>query len=223
MPVFTYTAMSASGQEVKDEIEAETKETRSPRSRGKKLFATKIRKKQLRRAPKKRAAEVEVLTPKRKMPISIGGVPRKQLVASPGSCPPCRTPGCRFCGRCRFSSSSKSRDCSRRSSAASPTRSKAAEPCPTRWRNTPRRSTSSTSNMINAGELGGVLDHHPVSRLADFMEKAAKLKKKVIGAMIYPAVVISIAVGIVSMIMIFVIPKFDPDLRRTFIGRTARR
>jgi type IV pilus assembly protein PilC len=40
------------------------------------------------------------------------------------------------------------------------------------------------------------------------MEKAAKLKKKVIGAMIYPAVVITIAVGIVSMIMIVVIPKF---------------
>ena len=67
-------------------------------------------------------------------------------------------------------------------------------------------------NMINAGEAGGVLDLI-LSRLADFMEKAAKLKKKVIGAMIYPAVVISIAVGIVSMIMIFVIPKFETDLQ----------
>jgi type IV pilus assembly protein PilC len=63
-------------------------------------------------------------------------------------------------------------------------------------------------NMINAGEAGGVLDLI-LARLADFMEKAAKLKKKVIGAMIYPGVVISIAVGIVSMIMIFVIPKFE--------------
>jgi type IV pilus assembly protein PilC len=62
--------------------------------------------------------------------------------------------------------------------------------------------------MISAGEAGGVLDLI-LSRLADFMEKAAKLKKKVIGAMIYPAVVISIAVGVVSMIMIFVIPKFE--------------
>jgi type IV pilus assembly protein PilC len=62
--------------------------------------------------------------------------------------------------------------------------------------------------MINAGEAGGVLDII-LQRLADFMEKAAKLKKKVIGAMIYPAVVITIAVAIVSMIMIFVIPKFE--------------
>src|SRR5262249_24818551 len=67
-------------------------------------------------------------------------------------------------------------------------------------------------NMINAGEAGGVLDII-LNRLADFMEKAAKLKKKVVGAMIYPAVVISIAVGIVSMIMIFVIPKFETIFR----------
>jgi type IV pilus assembly protein PilC len=62
-------------------------------------------------------------------------------------------------------------------------------------------------NMINAGEAGGVLDLI-LARLAEFMEKAAKLKKKVIGAMIYPCVVISIAVGVVSLIMIVVIPKF---------------
>jgi type IV pilus assembly protein PilC len=48
-----------------------------------------------------------------------------------------------------------------------------------------------------------------LSRLADFMEKAARLKKKVIGAMIYPSVVITIAIGVVTMIMIFVIPKFE--------------
>jgi type IV pilus assembly protein PilC len=63
-------------------------------------------------------------------------------------------------------------------------------------------------NMINAGEAGGVLDII-LQRLADFMEKAARLKKKVIGAMIYPAVVITIAVVIVTGIMIFVIPSFE--------------
>src|SRR5947199_389523 len=69
-------------------------------------------------------------------------------------------------------------------------------------------------NMINAGEAGGVLDLI-LARLADFMEKASKLKKKVIGAMIYPLVVITIAVGVVSMIMVFVIPKFR-DIFRDF-------
>ncbi|UCF33289.1 MAG: type II secretion system F family protein [Phycisphaerales bacterium] len=62
-------------------------------------------------------------------------------------------------------------------------------------------------NMVAAGETGGVLDTI-LNRLADFMEKAAKLKRKIIGALIYPVVVVLFAVGIVSGIMIIVIPKF---------------
>lgn len=69
-------------------------------------------------------------------------------------------------------------------------------------------------NMVAAGETGGVLDVI-LQRLAEFMEKAEKLKKKIIGAMIYPAVVIMFAGGIVVGIMIFVIPKFT-DIFRDF-------
>ena len=57
------------------------------------------------------------------------------------------------------------------------------------------------------GEAGGVLDVI-LQRLADFLEKAQKLKRKIIGAMIYPAAVITVAVLIVTGIMYFVIPKF---------------
>jgi len=63
------------------------------------------------------------------------------------------------------------------------------------------------TNMIAAGEAGGVLDVI-LQRLAEFMEKAQKLKRKVIGAMIYPIAVISFALLIVSGIMYFVVPKF---------------
>lgn len=66
-------------------------------------------------------------------------------------------------------------------------------------------------NMVAAGEAGGVLDLI-LSRLADFMEKAAKLKSRVKGAMIYPAVVMCAAFGIVLGLMIFVIPKFTEVL-----------
>lgn len=62
-------------------------------------------------------------------------------------------------------------------------------------------------NMIKAGEAGGVLDVI-LSRLAGFMEKAQKLKQKVIGASIYPIAVITIAILIVAGIMIWVIPQF---------------
>ena len=62
--------------------------------------------------------------------------------------------------------------------------------------------------MVAAGEVGGVLDVI-LQRLADFMEKGQRLKRRIIGALIYPAVVIFIAVLIVTGIMYFVIPKFQ--------------
>ncbi|MCH2161580.1 MAG: type II secretion system F family protein [Phycisphaerales bacterium] len=64
------------------------------------------------------------------------------------------------------------------------------------------------SKMVAAGEVGGVLDII-LQRLADFMEKRERLKRRIKGAMIYPAVVITIAVLIVTGIMYYVIPKFQ--------------
>jgi len=63
-------------------------------------------------------------------------------------------------------------------------------------------------NMVRAGEAGGVLEV-VLTRLAEFMEKAEKIKNKVKGAMIYPAVVMVAAIGIVTFLMISVIPKFQ--------------
>ncbi len=63
-------------------------------------------------------------------------------------------------------------------------------------------------NMVNAGEVGGILDI-VLTRLSEYIEKAAKLKAKVKGAMIYPGVVITVAVAVVAIILIFVIPTFE--------------
>ncbi|MDP7030268.1 MAG: type II secretion system F family protein [Phycisphaerales bacterium] len=62
--------------------------------------------------------------------------------------------------------------------------------------------------MVAAGEVGGVLDII-LQRLANFMEKAQRLRSRIKGAMIYPTVVVFIAVAIVTGIMYFVIPKFE--------------
>ncbi|MCL4207633.1 MAG: type II secretion system F family protein [Pirellulaceae bacterium] len=62
-------------------------------------------------------------------------------------------------------------------------------------------------NMIKAGEAGGALEVI-LQRLADFMERAEALKRKVKGAMIYPAVVISVAVTILTFIMLKIVPVF---------------
>ena len=62
-------------------------------------------------------------------------------------------------------------------------------------------------NMVKAGELGGVLEV-VLNRLSEFMEKAQKIKGKVIAAMFYPVAVLIVATGILSILMVYVIPKF---------------
>ncbi|MFP4237242.1 MAG: type II secretion system F family protein [Desulfonatronovibrio sp.] len=64
------------------------------------------------------------------------------------------------------------------------------------------------TNMVDAGETGGVLDV-VLDRLAKYIEKAAKLKSKVKSAMIYPGVIVTVAVGVIAIILIFVIPTFE--------------
>jgi type IV pilus assembly protein PilC len=63
-------------------------------------------------------------------------------------------------------------------------------------------------NMLKAGEAGGALEVI-LRRLAEFKEKAQSLKRRITGAMVYPVAVLSVAVLIVSGIMIFIIPKFQ--------------
>jgi type IV pilus assembly protein PilC len=63
-------------------------------------------------------------------------------------------------------------------------------------------------NMVKAGELGGVLEV-VLNRLAEFMEKAQKIKGKVIAAMFYPVAVIVVATTILGILMVYVVPKFQ--------------
>ena len=63
-------------------------------------------------------------------------------------------------------------------------------------------------NMVKAGELGGVLEL-VLSRLAEFQEKAAKIKSKVVAAMVYPIIVMSLAIGIMCFLLVFIVPKFE--------------
>ena len=63
-------------------------------------------------------------------------------------------------------------------------------------------------NMVKAGELGGVLEVVLI-RLSEFMEKAQKIKGKVIAAMFYPVAVLIVATGIMMILMIKVIPSFE--------------
>lgn len=63
-------------------------------------------------------------------------------------------------------------------------------------------------NMVKAGELGGVLEV-VLLRLAEFQEKAQKIKNKVVSAMFYPAIVLIIAIVIMAFLLVFIVPKFE--------------
>ncbi len=63
-------------------------------------------------------------------------------------------------------------------------------------------------NMVKAGELGGVLEL-VLTRLAEYKEKAEKLKNRIVAAMVYPVIVIVIAVGILVFLMAVIVPRFE--------------
>jgi type IV pilus assembly protein PilC len=62
--------------------------------------------------------------------------------------------------------------------------------------------------MVKAGELGGVLEV-VLTRLAEFQEKAQKIKNKVVAAMVYPIIVMVLAVGIMTFLLVFIVPRFE--------------
>jgi type IV pilus assembly protein PilC len=63
-------------------------------------------------------------------------------------------------------------------------------------------------NMVKAGELGGVLEL-VLNRLAEYQEKAQKLKNKIVAAMVYPIIVMFIAAGIMVFLMLVIVPRFE--------------
>jgi type IV pilus assembly protein PilC len=73
-------------------------------------------------------------------------------------------------------------------------------------------------NMVKAGELGGVLEL-VLLRLAEFQEKAQKIKNKVVAAMFYPLIVLVIAILIMAFLLVFIVPKFEAIFADMLGGR----
>ena len=214
MATFTFEAMNSSGQEVKDEIEAASSEEAIQKIRGKGYFPTKVKEKAAKKQAKQKQgdAEVQAITPTKKLPFSIGGVPQKQLVNFTRQLSTLQDAGLPILRSLQILESQQRPGLLKAVIGGVADEVEGGGSLSEAMAKYPKAFNKLYVNMIHAGELGGVLDII-LNRLADFMEKAARLKKKVIGAMIYPAVVITIAVAIVSMIMVFVIPKFAEIFR----------
>lgn len=72
--------------------------------------------------------------------------------------------------------------------------------------------------MVKAGEISGAVDV-VLTRLAVFMEKAQRIKNKVIAAMFYPAAVITVAVAVLGILLVFVVPRFEEIFQGLLNGR----
>ncbi len=200
MPMYMFEAMDARGQEIRDTIEAPNEDKAQETIREMGYFVTKISVK------KARKGDAEKLDGK-KRGFAIGGVSSKNLTMFTRQLSILQDAGLPILrslkileeqskpGRLK---NSLMDTCEEIEGGA--TLSEAMSKCPKAFNRL-------YVNMIKAGEAGGALEVI-LQRLADFMEKAEDLKRKVKGAMVYPVIVITVAVGILTFIMIKIVPTF---------------
>ncbi len=202
MPTYTFEAMDATGQEIRDEIEAPNEDKAQETIRQMGYFVTKISVK------KSRKSDADQAKGGKKRGFAVGGVSSKNLttftrqlsILQDAGLPILRSlkileEQCKP-GRLKNSLMDTCEEIEG-GSTLSEAMSKA-----------PKCFNRLYVNMIKAGEAGGALEVI-LRRLADFMEKAEALKRKVKGAMVYPVVVVMVAVGILTFIMIKIVPTFE--------------
>src|SRR3954463_13550436 len=202
MPTYQFEAMDSTGQEIKDVIEAPTEQEAQATIRQMGYFVTKITVK------KERKKKAEKTTGGKKRGFAIGGgrgkvltqFTRQLFIFQDAGLPILRSlrilEGQQKGGRLKNSLMDVCDEIEGGS-----TLSEAMSKCPKAF-------DRLYVNMIKAGEAGGALEVI-LRRLAEFQERAQSLKRKIKGAMIYPIVVISVAVGILSFIMIKIVPSFQ--------------
>ena len=211
MAVFTYQALNTSGQEVKDEVEAPTKEEAVAKVRSLGYFPTKV----VEKAGKKRlAARKGAAGPKKRKAAGtgIGWVSTKLLTQFTRQLSTLQDAGLPILRSIKILEQQQKPGMLKKSLKQVGEDVEGGATLSEAMARHPKVFNKLYCNMVAAGEAGGVLDII-LQRLAEFLEKAQKLRRRVVGAMIYPAVVISIASTITLLIVIFLVPQF----RKIFI------
>jgi type IV pilus assembly protein PilC len=206
MPTFQYEAMDHTGKEVKDTIDAATQEEAQQLIRQKGFFVTKIseRAKGGKKADKKKKAGGR----RKKKAFTIGKISTKQLCTFTRQLSTLQDAGLPILrslkileGQCRPGVLKNALADVVEDIESGSTLSEA-------FAKHPKAFDRLYCNMIKAGEAGGALEAI-LQRLADFKEKSQSLKRRIKSAMVYPAVVITVACAIVGFILYFIIPKFE--------------
>ena len=204
MPTFQYEAMDSMGQEVKDSIEALSSDEALSKIRNMGLYPTKVKEKGARRVKKEAMA---MSGPAKRPRGTGGGVKLKILTQFTRQLSTLQDAGLPILRSLRILEEQQKPGTLKRVCAAVSDDVEAGTTLSEAMAKYPKCFNNLYSNMVAAGEAGGVLDLI-LNRLADFMEQSEALKRKVKGAMIYPIAVLSIAFTIVMGIMTFVVPKF---------------
>lgn len=220
MAVFLYEALNSAGQEVKAEIEAPTKEEAVAKVRGLGYFPTKV----VEKAGKKRVAVQKAgIGPARRKAAGtgIGWVATKKLTQFTRQLSTLQDAGLPILRSIRILEQQQRPGMLKNVLKQVTEDVEGGATLSEAMARHPKCFNRLYTNMVAAGESGGVLDTI-LQRLADFLEKAQRLKRKVIGAMIYPIVVITIALGITLAIVIYLVPKFR-DIFKDFDVHTLPR
>lgn len=202
MPTYQFEAMDATGQEIKDVIEAPSEEEAQSTIRQMGYFVTKISVK------KGRKQETAKKGPKKGRSFALGGVSSSQLTAFTRQLSILQDAGLPILRSLRILEQQQKPGKLRNALLDVCDEIEAGSTLSEAMGKSPKVFNRLYVNMIKAGEAGGALEII-LQRLADFQERAEALKRQVKGAMIYPVVVVLVAVGILTFIMLKIVPSFQ--------------
>ncbi len=204
MPTFQFEAMDATGAEIKDVIEAVSEEEAQATIRQMGYFVTKITVKKNRKAAS--ASGTKGSTANRG--IVLGGVKSKDLTTFTRQLSILQDAGLPILRSLRILSGQQNPGRLKYCLEDVGNEIEAGGTLSEAMAKSPKAFDRLYVNMIKAGEAGGALEII-LRRLAEFMERAQSLKRKVRGALIYPVMVISVSIGILTFIMIKIVPAFQ--------------
>ncbi len=209
MPTYTYEALNSAGKPQKGTVEANSSEEAIQRIRGQGYFPTSVREQKVKGSgPRQEAGPRKGKKKKGEISISIGGVSMKKLTLFTRQLSTLQDAGLPLLRSLQILEGQQKPGKLKSILGQVCEDVEAGSTLSDAFAKHPKAFDRLYCKMVNAGEIGGVLDII-LQRLANFMEKAQRLKRRIIGAMIYPTVVICVAVAIVTAIMVFVIPKFQ--------------
>jgi len=200
MPTYQFEAMDATGQEIRDEIDAASEEEAQTTIRQMGYFVTKI-------SVKKQSAAAAAKGGKKRA-FAIGGAKTKHICAFTRQLSILQDAGLPILRSLKILENNQKPGKLKNSLMDVCDEIEGGATLSEAMGKSPKVFSRLYVNMIKAGEAGGALETI-LQRLADFLESAESLKRKVKGALIYPVIVVTVAISILTFIMLYIVPTFE--------------